>query len=122
MLHLAVTKRARQIQKLLKVRKIDRLTSMLTFVKTVELESFIAAAAPLGCTPQAVAQLVRELEAHLGNCLLERTTRSQRLTPAGRAFLPHAKSILEQVQLTEALVDKYRQESIGDEISYQCKR
>ena len=49
MLHLAVTKRARQIQKLLKVRKIDRLTSMLTFVKTVELESFIAAAAPLGC-------------------------------------------------------------------------
>lgn len=54
MLHLAVTKRARQIQKLLKVRKMDRLTNMLALVKTVELGSFIAAAEALNCTPQAV--------------------------------------------------------------------
>lgn len=121
MLHLAVIKRTRQIQKLFKVRKVDRLTSMLALVKTVELGSFIAAAEALNCTPQAVGKRVRDLDAHLANSLLERTTCSQRLTPAGRAFLHHAKSILEQGQLAEALADKYRKESIDDEISRQWK-
>ena len=59
---------------------MDRLTQMATFVKTVELGSFSAAADDLNLSPQLVGKQVKMLEQHLGVSLLHRTTRRQSLT------------------------------------------
>lgn len=48
---------------------------------------FTAASGPLGMTPSAVSQKIRQLEAHLGARLFERTSRSVRLTEAGKLLL-----------------------------------
>lgn len=48
---------------------------------------FTAASGPLGMTPSAVSQKIRQLESHLGTRLFERTSRSVRLTEAGKLLL-----------------------------------
>lgn len=82
---------------------MDRLTQMATFVKTVELGSFSAAAEDLNLSPQLVGKQVKMLEQHLGVSLLHRTTRRQSLTDFGRAFYPRAKLILADMQSAENL-------------------
>lgn len=82
---------------------MDRLTQMATFVKTVELGSFSAAADDLNLSPQLVGKQVKMLEQHLGVSLLHRTTRRQSLTDFGRAFYPRAKLILADMQSAESL-------------------
>lgn len=48
---------------------------------------FTAASGRLGMTPSAVSQKIRQLESHLGTRLFERTSRSVRLTEAGKLLL-----------------------------------
>jgi DNA-binding transcriptional LysR family regulator len=54
--------------------------------------SFRAAAHRLHVAAPSISQQVRLLELELGGPLLERLPRGARLTPAGRAFLPEARS------------------------------
>ncbi|MEG0677419.1 MAG: LysR family transcriptional regulator [Comamonas sp.] len=82
---------------------MDRLTQMATFVKTVELGSFSAAADDLNLSPQLVGKQVKMLEQHLGVSLLNRTTRRQSLTDFGSAFYQRAKMILADMQAAENL-------------------
>lgn len=82
---------------------MDRLEQMATFVKTVELGSFSAAANDLNLSPQLVGKQVKMLEQHLGVSLLHRTTRRQSLTDFGRAFYQRAKLILADMQAAESL-------------------
>jgi DNA-binding transcriptional LysR family regulator len=56
--------------------------------------SFRAAAHRLHVAAPSISQQVRLLEHELGGPLLERLPRGARLTPAGRAFLPEARSAL----------------------------
>ena len=77
---------------------MDRLTQMATFVKTVELGSFSAAADDLNLSPQLVGKQVKMLEQHLGVSLLHRTTRRQSLTDFGREFYERSKFILAEVE------------------------
>lgn len=56
--------------------------------------SFRAAAHRLHVAAPSISQQVRLLELELGGPLLERLPRGARLTPAGRAFLPEARSAL----------------------------
>lgn len=62
------------------------LNAVSAFAKVVELKSFRAAAAALGTPKSTVSRKVAELEDALGARLLERTTRSLRLTDAGKAY------------------------------------
>ncbi len=64
------------------------------FEAAARSESFRAAAKLVALTPAAFGQRIRQLEEQLGTPLFERTTRSIRLTPAGEALLPRARSIL----------------------------
>ena len=59
------------------------LPDLLVLVRVVESGSFSAAARALGNTPSAVSRQMARLEHALGSRLLERTTRSLRLTEAG---------------------------------------
>jgi LysR family carnitine catabolism transcriptional activator len=64
------------------------------FVAVAQLSGFSAAATRLHLTQSALSMLVRTLEDELGLALFERTTRSVKLTDAGRDFLPQAEKML----------------------------
>src|SRR5258707_14107172 len=64
------------------------------FVAGAQLGGFSAAAVRLHLTQSALSMLVRALEQEVGVVLFERTTRSVKLTDAGRDFLPLAEKML----------------------------
>jgi DNA-binding transcriptional LysR family regulator len=86
---------------------MDRLSSMSTFVKAVDLGSFAAAAEASGLSPTMVGKHVRYLETRLGVRLLSRTTRRQSLTEFGRAYYDRCRAILEEVEAADALASDH---------------
>lgn len=92
---------------------MDRLRSMEVFVSAVERGSFSAAARELDLSPVMVGKYVRQLETHLGAQLLQRNTRAQSLTDAGRRFYDESRKVLEQLALAEASVESLRAEPRG---------
>lgn len=80
---------------------MDKLASMRTFRRVVELQSFSAAANDQRLSNGAVSKQVAELEARLGVTLLTRTTRRLRLTDAGRAYYERCARILDDIEETE---------------------
>jgi DNA-binding transcriptional LysR family regulator len=80
---------------------MDRFVSMGVFAKAVESGSFSAAGDALRMSSQLVGKHVQTLEQHLGVRLIQRTTRRQHLTEAGRAFYERVKIILAEVEAAE---------------------
>ena len=64
------------------------------FCLVVELKSFSRAAEAKHLTQSAISQIVRGLEDELGAKLLNRDDKGITLTPAGRIFYQHAKTLL----------------------------
>jgi LysR family hydrogen peroxide-inducible transcriptional activator len=69
-----------------------------------ETGSFSRAAERCRIAQPSLSQQVLKLEEDLGAKLFDRLGRSVRLTEAGRAFIPHARSILEQVEVARSSV------------------
>lgn len=67
------------------------------FVAVAEQRHFGRAAERLHMAQPPLSQQIRQLEAELGVTLLTRTTRRVDLTPAGAAYLDHAREILAAV-------------------------
>ncbi|WP_145885322.1 MULTISPECIES: LysR family transcriptional regulator [unclassified Streptomyces] len=67
------------------------LRQMEYFLTVVEEASFTRAAELLHVTQPALSHQIKALEKTVGGDLLERMPRGVRLTPMGRAFLPHAE-------------------------------
>lgn len=67
------------------------LRQMEYFLTVVEEASFTRAAELLHVTQSALSHQIKALERSVGGALLERMPRGARLTPMGRAFLPHAE-------------------------------
>lgn len=63
------------------------------FVQVARTGSVSAAAARLNATQPAISMRLRELERSMEADLLDRSLRTIRLTPVGRAFLDHAERI-----------------------------
>lgn len=84
---------------------MDRLTSMNVFVRVVERGSFAAVASEFALSPTMVANHVRALEAQLGARLLDRTTRRQRLTELGAAYLERCRDVLASVQAADQVAE-----------------
>lgn len=84
---------------------MDRLASMATFVKVVDMGSFAAAAASLTMSPQMVAKHVGYLEARLETRLLNRTTRRQSLTEIGKTYYERCKLVLAEAEWADAAGD-----------------
>jgi DNA-binding transcriptional LysR family regulator len=70
------------------------LTQLRSFVAVAEELHFGRAAARLNLTQSPLSRQVQMLEHTLGVRLLERTSRSVRLTPAGRTLLAEARQVL----------------------------
>jgi LysR family hydrogen peroxide-inducible transcriptional activator len=66
--------------------------------------SFSRAAERCQIAQPSLSQQVLKLEEDLGTKLFDRLGRSVRLTEAGRAFLPHARSILSQMETARSSV------------------
>jgi LysR family transcriptional regulator, hydrogen peroxide-inducible genes activator len=69
-----------------------------------ETGSFTRAAERCQVAQPSLSQQVLKLEKDLGAKLFDRLGRSIRLTEAGRAFLPHARSILQQMEAARSSV------------------
>lgn len=65
-----------------------------SFVCVVDAGSFAEAAARLHLTPSAISGQIKRLETATGKRLLERTTRSQRLTGDGELLYGYARTIV----------------------------
>lgn len=81
---------------------MDRLDAMRVFVMVADLRGFAAAARALRMSPPAVTRAVVALERRIGARLLERTTRSVRLTEAGERFHADCKRLLAELEEAEA--------------------
>lgn len=83
---------------------MDHLQAMRTFAAVAALGSFAEAARRLRLSPSAVTRSVAALEDRLGLTLLNRTTRSVKLTERGRIYLDSCQRILEDIDMAERLV------------------
>jgi DNA-binding transcriptional LysR family regulator len=79
--------------------KLD-VMGMEAFVAIATMGSFARAADTLNLTSPALTRRLMNLESQLGVQLLERTTRSVDLTPAGASLLPRARHLLEELSVT----------------------
>jgi len=75
-----------------------------TFVAVADTGQFSAAADALDVTQQAVSKRVAALESELGVRLFTRTPRGAGLTSAGRAMLPHARTVISSAERMMASV------------------
>ncbi|PRC47408.1 LysR family transcriptional regulator, partial [Mycobacterium sp. ITM-2017-0098] len=87
------------------------LARLQCFVAVAEELHFGRAAERLHMTQPPLSRQVQQLESELGVQLIDRTTRTVTLTPAGAAFLPDARRIL---QLAEGAAQTVKRIPAGD--------
>ncbi len=80
---------------------MDRIDALRLFATVAELESFTRAAERQGLTPGAASKQISALEDRMQARLLERTTRSVRLTDAGQALLERVRPWLSEYEVIE---------------------
>lgn len=79
------------------------LEELRIFARVADLLSFSRAAEQLGLAKGHVSSSVQQLEARLGTRLLQRTTRSVRLTPDGERFLERCKDLQAEAEQLGAM-------------------
>ena len=83
---------------------MDRIRELRVFVAAVEAGSLVKAADRLGTSRAMVSKQLLDLEGRLSARLLNRTTRRQSLTDAGRTYFERAKAILEELDDADSAV------------------
>ncbi len=86
-----------------------------TFLALVETGSFSRAGVLVGRSQSAVSEQIRKLEEMFGRTLLERTTRSVRLTAEGEHLLAHARAMVAQA---DAMLARFRAPDIAGEVRF----
>jgi DNA-binding transcriptional LysR family regulator len=76
----------------------------VAFVKVVQEGSFTGAARVLKTPKTRISRKVQELEARLGSQLLNRTTRSLKLTEAGAIYFQHCEALVKNLEDAENAV------------------
>jgi DNA-binding transcriptional LysR family regulator len=76
-----------------------QINQISAFLAVTELESFSLAAEKLHITQPAVSKRIRQLESNLNAELFDRIGKRSILTPAGKAFKPHAERILLELKV-----------------------
>jgi LysR family transcriptional regulator, regulator for bpeEF and oprC len=92
---------------------MDKLKSLMIFMRSAQCCSFSEAARQLGMAPSAVSRAVLRLEDELGVRLLGRTTRSLTLTEAGNRFYQRCQQILSDLEEAELEVKQLQSMPIG---------
>lgn len=90
-----------------------QINEIQAFLAICDLGSFRAAAQQLHLTQPAVSKRLLALESRLGHRLLDRVSRGSALTEAGRAYLPHARRLLIEVDNSNRALDNLNDEIKG---------
>jgi len=83
------------------------LTDLRLYVQTAEALNLTRAAAAQHLSLAAASARIKALEAHAGLPLFYREARGVRLTPAGEAFLHHARGVLRQTEQLRLDLQEY---------------
>ncbi|TQF66823.1 LysR family transcriptional regulator [Pseudoalteromonas luteoviolacea] len=89
------------------------LNQIRIFCKVAQLQSFTQAAQALDIEKSTVSNKVSQLEARLGVKLLQRTTRSVKLTEEGAQYLHFCEQAMSQLEQGEAFLSDMRQQASG---------
>ncbi|OAN11470.1 LysR family transcriptional regulator [Photobacterium jeanii] len=90
------------------------LTNQLSlFIDVVQQGSFAKAAALHDMDNSSLSKQIKKLEASLGVQLLNRSTRSFSLTPAGEEILAQAQNMVETLKQIKNIADSYQSEPTG---------
>lgn len=89
------------------------LNEMAIFVHVVEAGSFTGAAKNLGLPKSTVSRKITQLEERLGVRLIQRTTRSLRLTDTGNAYYSHCARILGEIEEANIAVTQMQSTPTG---------
>jgi DNA-binding transcriptional LysR family regulator len=81
---------------------MDKLSTILLFVRVAETGSFSAVASEMGTTQSAVSKKIAALESNLGFKLFSRTTRAISLTGEGASYLEQVRQPLIDLESAEA--------------------
>ncbi len=92
----------------------DLLLSMAIFDEVAKHNSFSATAQTLQMTPSSISKRIAQLENNLGIKLIERTTRSMRLTNTGEKFLTHCQNMLSEVNAAVQIAEQSQDKLVGD--------
>jgi DNA-binding transcriptional LysR family regulator len=95
------------------VRREPSTHQLRLFLALAEELHFSRAAARLFITQSALSRQIRALETHLGVRLVERSSRSVELTPAGRALLPEIRSAVAAMERVSRLADAQARDVSG---------
>jgi DNA-binding transcriptional LysR family regulator len=77
---------------------MDKIQLMTAFIVVAEEQNFAAAARRLGTSPASITRAIASLEKYLGVKLVQRTTRSVRLTEAAGRYLDDVRVIMSKVE------------------------
>jgi len=92
---------------------MDHLDSLRCFVAVAEAQGFAAAARRLGVSAPAMTRAIAALEQRLGVLLLQRSTRSVRLTDIGERFVHDCRRILTDLDEAEGAATGVQSEAQG---------
>lgn len=92
---------------------MDRFNAMRVFTRIVELGGFAKAADSLQVPRASATVLIKQLEAHLGVQLLQRTTRQVSPTLDGAAYYQRCVQLLADLEETEVVFSARRQNPRG---------
>lgn len=92
---------------------MDKLKSLMIFLRSAQLQSFSEAARQLSMSPSAVSRAVARLEEDLGIRLLQRTTRSLTLTEDGTKYFDRCQQILDELAAVDLEVKQSQSKPKG---------
>jgi DNA-binding transcriptional LysR family regulator len=92
---------------------MDRVTSLLLFIRVVETGSFSKASGDLGLAQPTATKHVAALEKRLGARLLHRSTRGVTPTEVGSAYYDKCKQIARQLEEADSLASLMQQRMQG---------
>lgn len=91
----------------------EQLKSMVVFAQVIEQGSLSAAAKHLSLSRAVVSYHLKKLEGQLEVKLLNRSTRSIKLTEAGQAYYERCRVIAEQASAANQQIENFKHEPIG---------
>ncbi|WP_017672028.1 LysR family transcriptional regulator [Blastomonas sp. AAP53] len=97
---------------------MDRWRGLAEIVAIADCGTFVGAASKLGVSTSHISRAIADLEAKLGTRLVERTTRSVRLTDSGRTLVEQSRRIL--ADCDEALQLVSHQADMQGELRITC--
>jgi DNA-binding transcriptional LysR family regulator len=92
---------------------MDRVTTIMSFVKVVDTGGFAAAARALDLSPSMVTNHIQYLEERLGVRLLHRTTRKVNLTEVGQAYYARCVRILAELEEADHVAEELQSKPRG---------